>query len=329
MRTVLALAFFSTTLLLSPCAAQRGSQRQPMEFWAFTGPWDPQSAASIRRHGHLLNAIVTGWIGLDSTTGRPIIPSPYPDTTRPEKGTPARMAIITSWHGDRFHARSIRSLAANPPRLGEAARAIAAHASLSGYRGLVLDFEDLSPRDLDAQTRVIKAITDSAHARGIPTVAVAIPAGDTAGYPAKKLLTVADFILVMLYDQHWSGSAPGPISEPSWVRRSLAIRVAEAGAARIVAGLPTYGYRWRAGQPGEGISFAEARREARAAGTELQRDRASQTLRASRAGSWDIWVTDAQLVRTLLDEVARSGVRKVSLWRLGQEDPALWEGVVQ
>jgi spore germination protein YaaH len=329
MRTVLSLAFFSTTLLLSPCEAQRGAQRQPMEFWAFTGPWDPQSAASIRQHGHLLNAIVTGWIGLDSTTGRPIIPSPYPDTTRPEKGTPARMAIITSWHGDRFHARSIRTLAANAARLGEAARAIATHASRSGYRGLVLDFEDLSPRDLDAQMRVIKAITDSAHGRGIPTVAVAIPAGDTAAYPARKLLTVADFVLVMLYDQHWSGSAPGPISEPSWVRRSLAIRVAEAGAARIVAGLPTYGYRWRAGRPGEGISFAEARREAQAAGTELQRDRASQTLRASRSGSWDIWVTDAQLLRTLVDEVARSGVRKVSLWRLGQEDPALWESVVR
>jgi spore germination protein YaaH len=328
MRTILSLAFFSTTLMLSPCEAQRASQRQPMEFWAFTGPWDPQSAVSTRRHGHALDAIITGWIALDSTSGRPIIPSLYPDTTRPEKGTPPRMAIITSWHGDRFHARTIRMLAANGTRLGEVARAIALHAARSGYRGLVLDFEDLSSRDLNAQLRVVAAITDSARARGISPVVVAIPAGDTAAYPARKLLTVADLVLVMLYDQHWSGSAPGPISEPSWVQRSLAIRVAEAGAARIVAGLPTYGYRWRAGQPGEGISFGEARREAQAAGTELQRDRASQTLRAARAGSWDIWVTDAQLLRTLLDEVARSGVRKVSLWRLGQEDPALWEGVV-
>lgn len=37
---------------------------------------------------------------------------------------------------------------------------------------------------------------------------------------------MSDVILVMLYDQHWLTSEPGPISAPDWVARSLAARVA-------------------------------------------------------------------------------------------------------
>jgi spore germination protein YaaH len=316
-------------LLASSAGAQRSVTNHPTEFWAFTGPWDPLSQVSVSRYGDMLDAIVTGWIGLDSITGRPIAPSPFPDTLRREKSTPARMAIVTSWHGDRFHARSIRTLATQPSRLAEVAGWIASHSAAQGYRGLVLDFEELLPSDLEAQLRVVKAITDSAHARGISPVALAIPAEDTAGYPARRLLAVTDLVLVMLYDQHWSGSVPGPISEPSWVRRALAVRIAEAGSSRIVAGLPTYGYHWRRGKPGESVSFTHARRLTRSSGTALRRDRSSQTLRASRAGQWDIWVTDAELLRSLIRDITRSGVRRFSLWRLGQEDPAIWKGVVR
>jgi spore germination protein YaaH len=40
-------------------------------------------------------------------------------------------------------------------------------------------------------------------------------------------------------------------------------------------------------------------------------------------------VTDAELLATLVDEVRRSGVHTISLWRLGLEDPAVWETVVR
>ena len=112
------------------------------------------------------------------------------------------------------------------------------------YVGLVLDFEDLKRDDLPALLRVVGSITDSAHARGVATIAVAVPAADTAAYPGKPIVGVADLVMPMLYDEHWSTSGPGAISSPEWVRSTLAMRIAEVGASRIVAALPTYGYRW-------------------------------------------------------------------------------------
>ena len=314
---------------------------QSSRVWGFAGPWDPRSDATIRDHGASLDAVVTGWIGLDSTTGRPLLPSPYSDSVRPggkasrTGRTSQRMAIVTSWHGDRFHMKSIRALGADRRRLAQTAGAIARHAREQGYTGLVLDFEALTAADLPIQLAVVEAIADSARASGgsggggVKTIAVAVPAGDTEAYPAKPLLAIADVIIPMLYDEHWAGGEPGPVSSVGWMRRMLAARIAEAGSAdRIVAGLPTYGYRWIRGKPTEEMTLAEARRIASSAGVALSRDAASGSLRA-RGPGWELWVTDAVALRALLRAAEEQGVRRFALWRLGQEDPAIWRDVIR
>lgn len=305
---------------------QRVSPRA--ELWAFTGPWDARSDSSLRANAAHLDAAVTGWIGLDSNTAQPILPSPYADTLHLSRGAPKRMALVTSWHGDRFHPSSVRTLAHDDARLARAAGAVASHAA-SRYSGLVLDFEGLSRSDVPSLVRVVKAFTDSAHARHISPVVVAIPAADTAAYPARQLVAVADDVMPMLYDQHWSTSGPGPISAPDWVRNTLAMRVAEVGASRVVAALPLYGYRWstKTKAAAEDVTFTEAKRMVAEAGVSLQRDAPSGTLRAVKPGEWEIWVTDAELLATLVREATKLGVRRVALWRIGQEDPAVWRAL--
>ncbi|MFN2564519.1 MAG: hypothetical protein ABR499_05840 [Gemmatimonadaceae bacterium] len=316
--------------LATACAAQKPNRLGGgAEYWAFTAPWDRASAASVAANAARLDAVVTGWIALDSVSGRPFVASSYRDDQRLPRRT-RRFAIVTSWHNDRFHPTSIRALAARPAVLGEAARWVAIHAASGGYAGLVLDFEELEPSDLQAQLAVTRAVRDSAHARGIRVVVTAIPAGNVTSYPVRPLLGAADLVLVMLYDQHWLTSEPGPISAPSWVMRSLETRVAEAGGPeRIVAGLPLYGYRWRRGATTEIVSFGDAQRIAAQTRTPLRRDAASFTLRAHRSPDWDLWVTDVELLRRLMTDVRRRGVRRVAFWRMGQEDPKVWGTLVR
>jgi spore germination protein YaaH len=137
-------------------------------------------------------------------------------------------------------------------------------------------------------------------------------------------MSAVDLLIVMLYDEHWSTSAPGPIATPDWVRRTLGQRVGEVGASRIVAALPVYGYQWRTTPPATPISFDDARRAAARASVELLRDPASLSLHASRPGDWELWQSDAELLRALYAEVTSLGVTKVALWRLGLEDPDVW-----
>jgi spore germination protein YaaH len=181
--------------------------------------------------------------------------------------------------------------------------------------------------DSDATRLVVGAMARAARAAGVGPVVVAVPAADTAGYPARYFDGIADLLLVMLYDQHWATSPPGAIAAPDWVRRSLSLRVSERGASRLVAALPLYGYLWRPDTFAETIGYADAVRLAAEAGTALARDPATATLNAARQGAdgWQLWVSDAALALTLEQEAATLGVRRVAYWRLGLEDPALWQ----
>jgi peptidoglycan-N-acetylglucosamine deacetylase len=292
-------------------------------FWGFTAPWDAHSDSSLRKHAPSLDAAITGWIQLDSSTARPKLL--YPDDSARAPATMRRFALVTSWHGREFHPALVRRLGSNPRELAVAASRVARLTERHGYTGIVLDLEQQSPQDTGITARVVRAVADSVRAHGASTVAVAVPAADTAAYPTRIFFPAADFVVVMLYDEHWSTSAPGPVATPDWVRRTLGQRISDVGVDRIVAALPLYGYLWRGNKPAEPLSFSDAQRAASQANVEIDRDPASRSLHAIQPGSWELWSSDAELLQALRDEVAALGVTRIALWRLGQEDPGVWK----
>ena len=322
--TLRAVRWIAAVFLLAGCAHLPSQPRGQPTYWGFTGPWDRRSDSSVIDHGAGLAQIITGWIALDTTSFRPLLL--YPDTIGSLPGVAQRKtALITSYFGNRFHPEIIRGIGGSPQVAAITAGAIASLVDSGGYRSIVMDFEGMTPRDLDQLLTVTRAVADSARARGVSTIVVAVPAGDTAAYPAALLLQPADLIMPVLYDQHWSGSPPGPIAAPDWVMRNLGTRVAEVGAARIVAAFPLYGYRWRRAAETEVISYEDARRLTDMTNTPLARDHASATLHALSPEGWEIWVTDKVLLTGLVRDARQLGVTTFALWRLGLEDPAVWD----
>ena len=313
-------------LVISACAHLPSQPRVAPAYWGFTGPWDPRSDASVEEHGPSLAQVITGWIALDTTSFRPV--QAYPDSMGKQPVVaPRAMALITTYFGSRFHPEIIRGLGDNEQVSAMTAGAIASLVDSGGYHSVVIDFEGMTPRDLDRLLTVTKAVADSVRAHGVSTVVIAVPAGDTAAYPAALLLQSADLIMPVLYDQHWATSPPGPIAAVEWVTRNLGTRVAEVGAARIVAAFPLYGYRWRRSAETEIISYDDARRLTTMTNTPLTRDHASGTLHAVSPEGWEIWVSDHVLLETLVREARELGVTTFALWRLGLEDPAVWTSI--
>ena len=297
-------------------------------FWGFTGPWDPRSATSAVRHERQLDVIVSGWIGLDTLTAAPYVR--YPDSLARRASGTRYFALVTSESNERFRPALVRALASDPARLGAAAASITRIAAGAHYAGLVIDFEGHDAADRPMLLAVVRAIGDSARAHGVGRIAVAIPAADTLAYPARPFAALGDDVLVMLYDEHWSRSSPGPIASPDWVRRWLGARVREVGPGHVVAGLPVYGYRWRPGSDSAAatVGYDDARSLAAADRTPLAREPGTASLRARSTSGWEMWVPDAAAIDTLVGIVRAADVRQVALWRLGLEDPALWTTVI-
>jgi len=317
------MCLVAVSTAIGACAARSLGAPARLHVWGFTVPWDAKSSADARAHATQLTAVISGWIQLDSLTGQPF--AEFRDTLARNRPAGMRlMAMVTNAVGGRFHADAVRRLAADQPSLARAAGEIARRAAAGNYRGLVIDLEGFVATDRDVTSLAVRAIADSARARGVTPIAVAVPAVDTATFRGRSFVPAADYLLVMLYDQHWTTSAPGPLAAPDWVRAATALRVAEVGAQHVIAALPLYGYRWPTSGPAAALTYADAQRDAAGANVQLQRDASTSTLRATSPGAWDLWVSDARLIDALMSEVRAQGVGTIALWRLGQEDPAVW-----
>ena len=145
LRRLLALAALASAVSCSASSLPPASDA-PVERWGFTAPWDPRSAASVRAHASALDAVVVGWIPLDTLSAAPF--ELYADAESPS-APPAvrRMAIVTSFVGTAFHPETIRRLALDSLALRRSASAVGDRARRSGYRGLVLDMTGVTDPD--------------------------------------------------------------------------------------------------------------------------------------------------------------------------------------
>lgn len=312
-------AFLALCLLgLMGCASRTS-------LWVFTAPWDVRSDSALAAGVAPRAAIVSGWIALDSAGGAPA--SLFADTiARGERSGP-RFALVTSYLGDRFHPDAIRLLAADPARRTRVADQVETLIRTGAYDGVVLDFESLDAKDSLDIAVVAGALAAAARRGGAREVALAVPALDTLTFAPRHLLPRVDRLLVMLYDQHWTGSTPGPVAARDWARNALAQWVALAGAERVVAALPLYGYHWRADAPTDIVGWQDLQRLARESGAQIGRDTASGSLRLQMGARGEAWLTDGTLLAQMVADARSAGVRTIALWRLGLEDPAVWSAV--
>lgn len=300
------------------CVAIPATAPAPVSWWAFSDPLDKHPALSIASRRDIDYAL-TGWIVIDSATYRPV--RPYADTVLLPEAT-RRLAFITTYQGGRHRPETIRGIASDPDAMRHTASLVVAEAVSSRYSGIVIDFAGMTVRDLDALVAVVSAIKDSAHAHNIRPVVISVPAADTSGYPGQLLASISDLLLVLSYDQHAQGTAPGSPASPEWFGRQLRARAAEAGSNKIVAAIPVDGYRWIRYGEASRITFAETNRLLERTGSRIERDPVTHTLHA-QVDDAEIWVSDAQLVELLVRDARRMGVRRFILWRLGGEDPLL------
>ncbi len=308
----------ATLVAATGCVRIPATTPVPVSWWAFSDPSDARSAQTIATRADI-DVALTGWIVIDSATYRPV--RPYSDSVALPPNT-ARLAFVTTYQGGRHRPETIRGLATDAGAMRHGASLIVAEALAKGYSGIVIDFAGMTARDLDALMAVAGAITDTAHAHNLRPVVIAVPAADTSGYPGQLLSSVSDLLLVLSYDQHAQGTAPGSPASPEWVGQKLRARAAEAGSNRIVAAIPVDGYHWIRYGEASRITFMEANRMLQRTGSRIERDPVTHTLHGQLDDA-EIWVSDSELVNILVRDARRMGVNRFVLWRLGGEDPRI------
>jgi spore germination protein len=227
----------------------------------------------------------------------------------------------------------------NPVLMARHVAAIVALVDSGHYAGIDIDYEELLAGDRQDFTAFVTRLAGALHARG-KILSVALFAKATnAGYAPRNLAQdyaaigkVADQVRLMGYDYHWATSPPGPIAPVSWLRSVLSYAKTQLPAAKIILGVPDYGYNWSGGH-GIGIAWPQAMRLSRQPGVRLHYSTASQapwfsyTDAAGRQHT--VWFENAESARAKFRLARAAGIGGVYIWMFGSADPGIWPALRQ
>jgi len=229
-----------------------------------------------------------------------------------------------------FSPQVAARLLSSPRARARLVRELLEQARRHGFRGYVIDFENLSAEAVQRRgfSEFLRELRAS-HSRAGLWLGVALPPPTPRHrqvFDYRAVGRVADRVVLMAYDQHGRYSVPGPIAGYGWVDSMLRETIALVPRQKLLLGMAFYHRNW-----GETGATAGSYNEALA----LQREHgADWRWHRSHRAHWfgfvqegsphTVWVEDARSVAEKLALARRYRLAGVAGWRLGQEDPRVW-----
>ena len=203
--------------------------------------------------------------------------------------------------------------------------------SAGGFYGINLDFEYLYPFDRERYNALLGELTERLHRQGYHVVTALAPKVSdsqqgllyTAHDYAFHGLT-ADYVVLMTYEWGYTYGPPMAVAPLNRVRQVLDYAVRAMPAAKILLGVPNYGYDWtlpfRQGSAARVVSNIGAVTLAGQAGAAIQYDETAQApyfrYYDSALRQHEVWFEDARSLRAKYALVGEYGLGGLSFWNL-------------
>ena len=317
----------SSSPVMNPKKAAVVGEGRPYVFGFYVN-WDPASIVSLRINLAHLTHLVPEWFILQNANGD------IDDQSDPTVVTIARQAnlpiipMLTNYR-DSWQGGDVRTILRSADRRKTMIDNIVSNLEEHKFQGINIDFEELKNGD---RANLITFMTELKARLGPLGLLVTqdAPVDDDA-YDLKRLAAVDDLVLPMVYDEHYQSGPPGPVGSEDWFEAHLDKLAKILPPEKTVIGLGAYGYDWiidRSTSAEIGFNEVMSRALANAPGStvEWDADQENPVLRYQRNGEkHEIWFLDAVTALNMAQAVHDGGFKGVGVWRLGAEDPAVWE----
>lgn len=202
-------------------------------------------------------------------------------------------------------------------------------------KGLNIDFEHTNIDDRDFITEFVKELKEKAGNDLIISVDVTPQISSDVTkepYDRKKLSNIADYIIVMAYDQHWSSSEEaGSVAQYKWVEGSINVLFRTIPNEKMILGVPTYSRLWKESNgkvTSKTISMSETLKLISDKNLKPVWDEESSQnyVEYSENGAvYKIWIEDAASIEKKVSLVNKYNLSGVASWRLGFENKDVWD----
>ena len=293
------------------------------------GAWDTNTDTAyqvLQAHGTALNWLI--YTGYNASADGTLQGYDSPRTLSWVAAHPMPVLVMVQndWADDSF----LHSVSAQQRFLAQLLTVL----QRSNYAGVNIDFEGIAPADRAAFTAFIAMLSAALHAQrylltvDTPSETVSDnQASWAAAYDYPALAPLVDNLILMAYDYHYAGGAPGPVGPLDWIQQVLAYTTSVVPAHKVILGLPAYGYLWASN--GKDVAYWEVGMEnqANAGHATIVQDPVAQegTFGYTAGGvSYIGWFLDATGLAKRLALAHQTGLGGVIFWRLDYDAPDWW-----
>ena len=300
---------------------------------AFYTNGDPYSYASLELHAGQITHVCPEWMTVINGMGDlQIDADPRLPKLAASKGI-ALMPLLTNLVGDTWQPEAIENLAHGPQNRQERfisnVLAVLRNAKAAG---VVVDWEQIDPAYKQDIAGFIDKFADALHYDDKELWLCVQPGQELDYIDFENLSDNVDRFVAMLFDETSDIDSPGPLGSRSWFEGWLHVLLEDSDTKRWIIALGSYGYDWTIGEKkAELITFPEAMSRANNAEVESAEIKAPSYNPYFYFEDADkehaVWFLD---VVTFLNELREVRDRKAggfALYRLGSEDPAIWDAL--
>ena len=197
------------------------------------------------------------------------------------------------------------------------------------FDGLQVDWELIPSRDADNFLSFLKELKKGL---GKKPLTVCVPARTKTlkqdVYSYEKIGKIADRIMVMAYDEHWTGGPAGSIASMEWCEKIADYAKTVWPANKYIFGLPFYGRIWGNKSVKQALAFNGMNRTAHENGVvTIERERGVPHYKYTVEVEVEGWYEDAYSNVERSRMYKQKGYNCIAFWRMGQEDVAVWEWI--
>jgi len=300
---------------------------------AFYTNGDPYSFASLELHAGQITHVCPEWMTVINGMGDLQVDA---DARLPKlaasKGI-ALMPLLTNLVGDTWQPEAIENLAHGPQNRQE--RFISNVLSVlrnAKAAGVVVDWEQIDPAYKQDIAGFIDKFADALHYDDKELWLCIQPGQELDYIDFENLSDNVDRFVAMLFDETSDIDPPGPLGSRSWFEGWLHVLLEGSDTKQWIIALGSYGYDWTIGEKkAELITFPEAMSRANNAKVESAEIKAPSYNPYFYFEDGDkehaVWFLDVVTFLNELREVRDQKAGGFALYRLGSEDPAIWDAL--
>ena len=199
--------------------------------------------------------------------------------------------------------------------------------------GINVDFEQLDGQTGEHFTEFIRELSIECRKNNIVlSIDNYVPRESTSHYNRKEQGVVADYVIIMGYDEHWSsGGVAGSVASIGFVEDGITATLEEVPADKIINGIPFYTRVWKTKGnevTAESVGMETAEKFVKENHVETRWDEETcQNYGEIQLGDtlYQVWLEDEQSIETKLSIMSKYDLAGVAEWKLGFEKPSIWK----